>query len=196
MSRDDLLVGNLHYHPNGKEARTDKTRIGIYFGEGEPDREINAVLAGTMEFTIPAHAANHEIVSLYTLRHDSDLVSYFPHMHLRGKDMTFTAILPDGERETLLQVTNYDFDWQLFYYPVEPKRLPKGTVVEIVAHYDNSSDNPANPDPGRSVGFGLNSTDEMMFGVFELIEVADGDGETDQTDRTDETDETASSSSP
>ena len=99
-------------------------------------------------------------------------------MHLRGKDMSFTAVYPDGRRELLLNVPAYDFDWQLFYYPTEPKYLPKGTEIEILAHYDNSAANEDNPDPTRAVGFGLQSTDEMMFGVFELIE---GDGSTVHT---------------
>jgi len=170
VSPGDVLVGNLHYHPNGVEARTDHSRVGLYFGEGEPEREVAAVLAGTMDFSIPAHAANHELRASYELKRDSTIVSYFPHMHLRGKDMAFFANYPDGRRETLLSVPRYDFDWQLFYYPEQPKLLPAGTEIEIVAHYDNSDGNENNPDPSRAVGFGLQSTDEMMFGVFEFIE--------------------------
>jgi len=166
----DLLVLNQHYHPNGVDARTDTTRVGLYFGEGELEDEIEAILAGTMEFSIPAGAENHELVVTHEILADSNIISYFPHMHLRGKDMTFTATYPDGSREVLLNVPAYDFDWQLFYYPKEPKFLPKGTQIEILAHYDNSSGNANNPDPTRSIGFGLKTTDEMMFGVFELIE--------------------------
>ena len=170
VSPGDVLVGNLHYHPNGVEPRTDRSRVGLYFGEGEPEREVAAVLAGTTDFSIPPHAANHELAVTHTLKRDSTIVSYFPHMHLRGKDMAFFARYPDGRRETLLSVPGYDFDWQLFYYPEEPKQLPAGTVIEIVAHYDNSAANERNPDPSRAVGFGLQSTDEMMFGVFEYFE--------------------------
>jgi len=166
----DLLVLNQHYHPNGVDARTDTTRVGLYFGEGELEDEIQAILAGTMDFKIPAGAENHELVVTHEILADSKIISYFPHMHLRGKDMTFTATYPDGTREVLLNVPSYDFDWQLFYYPKEPKFLPKGTQIEILAHYDNSSANVNNPDPTRTIGFGLKTTDEMMFGVFELIE--------------------------
>ena len=167
----EFLVLNQHYHPNGESERTDRTRIGLFFGEGEMDAEISAILAGTTAFRIPAGAANHRLEARQEIRTDSHIVSYFPHMHMRGKKMTFSAVYPDGRREILLDVPQYDFDWQLFYYPEEPKFMPAGSSVEIVALYDNSADNPNNPDPNRDVGFGLQSTDEMMFGVFELIEV-------------------------
>ena len=169
----DMLVVNQHYHPNGKEARTDTTRVGLYFGEGEPDSVITAILAGSMDFNIPAGESDWELRATHTMKKESDIISYFPHMHLRGKAMEFIAHYPDGEQETLINVPGYDFDWQLFYYLEEPKRLPAGTEIEIIARYDNSADNPDNPDPTRDVGFGLKTTDEMMFGVFEFIEVGD-----------------------
>ncbi len=128
-----------------------------------------------MPFTIPAGAPNHRIEAGHELGAESRIVSYFPHMHMRGKAMSFTAIHPDGSREILLDVTEYDFDWQLFYYPEAPKLLPAGSVVEVVAYYDNSAENPVNPDPNRDVGFGFQSTDEMMVGIFELIEVGPGE---------------------
>ena len=168
-----ILVGNQHYHPSGVAA-VDKTQIGLYFGEGEPERVITSILAGSMDFKIPANTANHLLTATHVIARDTNLVSYFPHMHLRGKDMKFVATFPDGRRETLLEVPAYDFDWQLFYYPEEPKALPAGTEIEIIAHYDNSDANPDNPDPNRDVGFGLQSTDEMMFGFFEMIEEKSG----------------------
>ena len=166
----EVLIMNQHYHPNGQTEQTDRTRIGLFFGEGDLKAEISAILAGETDFAIPAGVRDHRIEARHELRRDSRIVSYFPHMHMRGKRMSFTAIYPDGRREILLDVPEYDFDWQLFYYPEKPTVLPAGSVIEIVAHYDNSADNPDNPDPTRDVGFGLESTDEMMFGVFELIE--------------------------
>lgn len=171
-----LLMINQHYHPNGDSERTDRTRIGLFFGEGPLEVEVEAVLASRMDFTIPAGAPNHRIVARHELGKDSRIVSYFPHMHMRGRAMSFTAVYPDGSREILLDVPEYDFDWQLFYYPESPRVLPAGSVVEVVAHYDNSTANPDNPDPTRDVGFGFQSTDEMMVGIFELIEVAPGEG--------------------
>lgn len=161
---------NMHYHPNGTET-TDQTRLGLYFGEGEIQKEISAALAGSMTFSIPAGAKSYPVNSSYIIDQDVRIVSYFPHMHLRGKSMTLTANYPGGEKDILLNVPEYDFNWQLFYYPEEPVYLPRGTRVDIAAVYDNSADNPHNPDPTRDVGFGLNTTDEMMFGMFEFVPV-------------------------
>ncbi len=171
-----LLMINQHYHPNGESERIDRIRIGLFFGEGPLEVEVEAILASRMDFTIPAGASDHRVVARHELAADSRIVSYFPHMHMhmRGRAMSFTAVYPDGSREILLDVPEYDFDWQLFYYPEAPKLLPAGSVVEVAANYDNSAANPDNPDPTRDVGFGFQSTDEMMVGIFELIEVAPG----------------------
>lgn len=166
------LTANMHYHPNGV-AQTDVTRIGLHFGEGPLEQEITAALAGSVTFNIPAGAENHREKSSWYVDRDIQLVSFFPHMHLRGKDMKFEARYPDGREEILLSVPNYDFDWQLFYYPEELLELPAGTRIDITAHYDNSANNPNNPDPTRDVYFGTASTDEMMFGIFEYV-YADG----------------------
>ena len=162
------LTVNAHYHPSG-EAETDVTQIGVYWGEGELKKELTAVLAGTMSFEIPARAQNHELRASYIIDQDSTVISYFPHMHTRGQDMKMIANYPNGEMETLIDVPDYDFDWQLFYYPDEKVSLPAGTRLDIVAHYDNSELNPDNPDPNKAINFGLKTNDEMMFTVFEFI---------------------------
>ncbi len=161
------LTINAHYHPSG-EVQTDQTRIALYFGEGEMQKEVVAALAGTMSFEIPAHAENHELRSSYIIDQDVSAISYFPHMHVRGKDMKLVANYPNGETATLISVPEYDFDWQLFYYPDRRIALPAGTRLDIIAHYDNSAANPNNPDPDKAVGFGLQTTDEMMFTVLEF----------------------------
>ena len=168
LRKGQQLRTNLHYHPNGKPA-TDQTRIGLYWGKGELKKEVATALAGDLTFQIPPHAKNHEMRAVYVIDQDSTVVSYFPHMHLRGKDMKMTATFPDGRKQTLLNVPAYDFNWQLFYYPKERVQLPRGTRIDVVAHYDNSADNPSNPDPERAVTFGEQSTDEMMFGVFDFV---------------------------
>ena len=159
---------NAHYHPSG-EVETDVTRIGVYWGEGELKKELTAVLAGTMSFEIPPRAQNHELRSSYIIDQDSTVISYFPHMHVRGKDMKMIANYPNGETETLIDVPKYDFDWQFFYYPDEKVSLPAGTRLDIVAHYDNSELNPDNPDPNLAINFGTKTNDEMMFTVFEFV---------------------------
>jgi hypothetical protein len=168
IRKGQMIRTNLHYHPNGKPA-TDQTRVGLYWGKGELKKEVATTLAGDLTFRIPPGAKNHEMRAVTVVDQDSIIVSYFPHMHLRGKDMLMTATFPDGRRQTLFNVPSYDFNWQLFYYPKQQIMLPRGTRVDLVAHYDNSADNPNNPDPARAVTFGEQSTDEMMFGVFEFV---------------------------
>ncbi len=172
VRKGQTLRTNLHYHPNGT-AQTDRTKIGLYFGKGEMKKEVVAALAGNLTFAIPPNSQGHEVRGAYVVDQDIDVVSIFPHMHLRGSDMTMTATYPDGRREPLLSVPTYDFNWQLFYYPKTRLRLPRGTRIDLVAHYDNSSANRFNPDPSRMVTFGEGSNDEMMFGMFEFT-VADG----------------------
>ncbi len=103
-----------------------------------------------------------------TLYEDTPLLSLFPHMHVRGKAFEYRAIYPTGESETLLTVPKYDFNWQLTYYLKEPKVLPKGTVLECVARFDNSPNNPFNPDPKSDVYWGDQTWDEMLAGVLAM----------------------------
>ena len=159
---------NAHYHPSGT-VETDRTEIGLYFGEGEMQKEVMAALAGSTTFEIPAGATNHELRASYIIDQDVSVISFFPHMHTRGKDMDLIANYPNGETQSLINIPKYDFDWQLFYYPQEPVALPAGTRLDIVAHYDNSAANPINPDPDATVRFGTQTNDEMMFNVFEFI---------------------------
>lgn len=169
VSKNQGLIANMHYHPDIEQHYTDRTRVGLYFGEGELKKEITSALAGNMTFQIPPNVADHKVMAEYVIDQDVSVISYFPHMHLRGAAMKFTAHYPDGKSETLISVPEYDFNWQMFYYPVEPVPLPKGTTIEIEAHYNNSTSNLYNPDPDRAVTFGLESTDEMMFGLFDFI---------------------------
>lgn len=167
LRKNQVISANLHYHPNGVATR-DTTRIGFYFGKGELKKEVTTGVAGNVTFRIPPNTANHELRGVYVADQDIRIVSFFPHMHLRGKDMTLTATFPDGRREVLLDVPAYDFNWQLFYYPKQPVALPRGTRVDAVAHFDNSPANRANPNPSKPVTFGETTADEMMFGTFEF----------------------------
>jgi len=168
VRKGQMLRTNLHYHPNGT-PQVDRTRVGLYFGKGEMKKEVAAALAGNVTFSIPPNAPNFELRSVYMVDQDINIVSFFPHMHLRGKDMKMTATFPDGRQQTLLNVPAYDFNWQLFYYPKTKVPLPRGTRVDLVAHYDNSAANKHNPDPSRAVTFGeASTTSEMMFGMFEF----------------------------
>lgn len=159
---------NMHYHPNGSPQK-DRTKIGFWWGEGEMKKAINTAFAGTMTFKIPANTPDHRLDASYIFDEDARIVSYFPHMHMRGKSMKYTATYPDGRKEVLLDVPRYSFNWQWFYYPIEPQVMPKGTRIDIEARYDNSDGNPFNPDPNKVIGFGEGSDQEMMFGVVEYI---------------------------
>ena len=168
VRKGQMLRTNLHYHPNGT-PQVDRTRVGLYFGKGEMKKEVAAALAGNVTFSIPPNEPNFELRSVYMVDQDINIVSFFPHMHLRGKDMKMTATFPDGRQQTLLNVPAYDFNWQLFYYPKTKVPLPRGTRVDLVAHYDNSAANKHNPDPSKAVTFGeASTTSEMMFGMFEF----------------------------
>ncbi len=103
-----------------------------------------------------------------------DLVSMTPHMHLRGSAFRYVAHLPDeGSERVLLDVPRYDFDWQTTYRLARPVRLPRGTVLECIATYDNSPANPRNPDPTKNVGWGEQTWQEMMIGFYDYLVVGD-----------------------
>jgi hypothetical protein len=162
------LVFQMHYTPNGK-AEKDRSYVGLKFAKGPVTRVINTTAAFEIRFVIPAGASNHEIKASYEFEEDAQVVSFMPHMHLRGKDVIYRAYYPDGRSEVLLSVPRYDFNWQVYYYPKKPLLMPKGTRIEAVAHYDNSTNNALNPDPTKDVRFGEQTWDEMMNGFFDFV---------------------------
>ncbi len=168
------LAFQMHYTPNGS-AQSDRSYVGIKFADPRTvKREVAVQHSGSHDFVIPAHAANHRVDSSYTFEHDSLLWSVSPHMHLRGKDFLYKLIYPDGKEEIVLNVPQYDFGWQTTYILREPKRIPKGTKLHCVAHFDNSEDNLNNPDPSIEVRYGPQTWEEMCYGWFEIC-LADQD---------------------
>ena len=161
------IILQMHYTATGK-AGTDRSRIGLIFAKEPPKERVVTIAAGTAEFAIPPGDSNYEVDAKLTLQRDSTLVSMLPHMHFRGKSFEYTAVYPTGEKEVLLDVPKYDFNWQLTYYLDKEKLLPAGTVIECVAHYDNSVNNHFNPDPTKEVRFGEQTWEEMMFGFFDV----------------------------
>ena len=162
------LTLEVHYTPDGV-SRDDRTRIGLRFARTTPRYEARSIPLGTLNFSIPPGAPNHEVTATYTLKGDGKIASFTPHMHDRGKDFRYEVILPDGSVRTLLSVPKYEFKWQFVYVPKEMVALPKGTVLRATAHYDNSPANPTNPDPTATVKFGLQTFEEMMFGFVDLV---------------------------
>jgi mono/diheme cytochrome c family protein len=153
----------MHYTPNGK-ATTDVTTIGLKFAKQPPQHAVHTRPVLNTGFRIPAGASNHEVKAAYTFREDVHLTSLMPHMHLRGKDMEIKATFADGTQKILLSVPRYDFNWQTYYVPKSPIAIPKGTKIEVTAHYDNSPGNKFNPDPGKEVRWGDQTWEEMMIG--------------------------------
>jgi hypothetical protein len=161
------VIFQMHYTPNGK-ATTDQSKIGLSLAKAPVTERVLTLAATTREFAIPPGAPDYQVESNFEFGSDTKIVSLMPHMHLRGKEFQFTAIYPTGETQTLLKVPNYSFSWQLVYYPKADIIMPKGTKLHCVAHYDNSANNPFNPDPTKEVRYGDQSWEEMMFGFFEV----------------------------
>jgi mono/diheme cytochrome c family protein len=162
------IVMQMHYTTNGTETR-DRTQVGIVYAKQPPTKVAGGGMAINPRFVIPAGDANAEVKATSTLSRDITLTGMTPHMHVRGKDMTYIAHYPDGTSETLLSVPKYDFNWQLTYLLKTPKVLPKGTQIEVIAHYDNSPNNKFNPDPTKDVRWGDQTWEEMMIGFFSTI---------------------------
>jgi len=162
------IVLQMHYTTNGTAA-TDRTEVGVIFAKEPPVRQAAGGLVLNPRFTIPPNDSNYEVRGVNLLVQDTLLTSLTPHMHVRGKDMTYVAHYPDGRDETLLRVPKYDFNWQITYDLAEPKLLPKGTRLEVIAHYDNSANNKFNPDPNQAVRWGDQTWEEMMIGFFGTV---------------------------
>jgi hypothetical protein len=156
------IVLQMHYTPSGSAA-TDRTRIGFRFAKEMPKVEMRmgALLNGQLK--IPPGASDYSIDAEMTTVADVTLRSLLPHTHLRGKSWEYTVTYPDGRSEVILSVPKYDFNWQNEYVFAEPLKLPKGTKIRGVAHYDNSAANKANPDPKIEVKWGDQTWEEMMF---------------------------------
>ena len=159
------LVFQVHYTTNGTPGR-DRSRVGLIFSKEPPQREMRTALIANPVFTIPAGAGNHQVEAEATFVEDVKIYTMHPHMHLRGKDMTYTLTRPDGATEVLLSVPKYDFGWQTDYALAEPLAVTKGSKVRVTAHFDNSPANRANPDPTANVRWGDQTWEEMMIGFF------------------------------
>jgi peroxiredoxin/mono/diheme cytochrome c family protein len=168
------LVFQIHYTPNGVE-QIDRTSVGLVFADPKKVvRAMKAEIAVNVKFRIPPGDSNFIASADYRFDQEAILYSLFPHMHLRGKSFQIEAEYPDKRREVLLHVPRYRFDWQNRYALAEPLRVPEGTVLHCVAHFDNSVMNLSNPDPKVEVRFGEQTWNEMLVGYFDLA-LADQD---------------------
>ena len=155
--------------PTGNE-HTDLSKIGFLFAKPEElTHLVTTVSMDNHSINIPPHAEDYKReATMSAYKHDLKILSFSPHMHLRGSAFSYEAIYPDGKREMLLNVPRYDFNWQTSYELAEPKTLPPGTRVHCVAHWDNSENNLANPNPAATVNWGDQTFEEMMIGFFDV----------------------------
>ena len=168
----------MHYTTSGKEV-TDATEIGIYFyPEGEvPEERMSGGVGNAFTIEIPAGAKDHAMELVTYVKNDAEIHSLMPHMHFRGKRMAFTARYPDGSEELILSVPAYSFNWQLSHELAEPLQVPAGTRIVARGAFDNSGQNPYNPDPSTEVNWGEQSWEEMFMGFYTWKETNQGGGE-------------------
>jgi peroxiredoxin len=166
------LLLQMHYTTSGRET-VDETEVGLYLHDKPPAHVMSGGVAGQRRFLIPAQAKEHKLQGEQLIERDAYLYSMTPHMHYRGKYMSYTAVYPDGRSELLLSVPKYEFNWQFSYELKEPLFLPAGTRLVADGAMDNSSRNRFNPDPSKPVHFGLQTKHEMFFGFTTLRYVGD-----------------------
>jgi hypothetical protein len=159
------LVFQMHYTTNG-EAASDESSVGVVFAKNTPKQRVITLQLNNHALLIPPEAENFRVEVEGTLPNNATLLSFFPHMHLRGKRFEYDIVRDDGSVEVLLRV-NYHFHWQLSYKLAEPRLLKAGTRLRAIAWYDNSRNNPHNPDPEKLVTWGDQTSDEMMVGFFD-----------------------------
>ena len=156
----------IHYTPNGV-ATQDQLKMGLVFAKSEPQYVITTIPLADSDLNIPPGVADHVESISRPVANDTHVMAYMAHMHVRGKSFNFELTTPDGKKETLLDIPRYDFNWQLRYEYGEPRVIPAGSRVKVTAVFDNSENNPANPDPKKTVHWGQQTFDEMMIGYVE-----------------------------
>ena len=163
------LVFEMHYTPIGTPQQ-DKSSVGLTFvDEKDVTHQLATAGATNAKFEIPPHDANYKVESQQRFNRDVTLLSLFPHMHMRGKSFRYELVSPGStEREILLDVPHYDFNWQNSFILSEPRKIPAGSVLHCTAHFDNSSENLSNPDPSKPVRWGPQTWEEMMIGWFDI----------------------------
>ncbi len=167
------LVFQMHYTTNGRSAR-DVTWVGLIFAAQRPQQRVLTLQLTNDHFVIPPGVPDYRVQARGTLPNDALLLSFFPHMHLRGKRFEYNIVHPDRGIETLLRV-NYHFHWQMSYRLAQPLLLKAGTELQAVAWYDNSKQNMHNPDPDAAVRWGEQTSDEMMVGFFDVAVASEFD---------------------
>ena len=162
------IVLQLHYTPNGKE-QWDQSRVGFIFATQPPKQRVVTLNVVNPTFRIPPGDPNFKVDGEITFRNDATVLNFFPHMHLRGKAFEYRFRQADGTVTPLLKIDNYNFNWQLTYELAQPIQVHRGDRMEASGWFDNSPNNPFNPDPKAEVRWGEQSREEMMLGYFDLL---------------------------
>jgi peroxiredoxin len=168
LPKGATIVFQMHYTPNGVE-QSDRSSVGLVFAKTPPKYEVRTRAIAQKKFIIPAGDDNYKVEAAAVFPKDTEVIALLPHMHLRGKDFEYRLVLPDGKSETILSVPRYDFAWQESYRFKERLKLPAGTRIECTAHYDNSKNNPNNPNPDEDVRWGDQTWQEMMIGFVDYV---------------------------
>lgn len=187
------LRWQMHYTPTGK-TEIDRSKLGFIFAKEKPRAFVETESPSKHDIAIPANAENHKEQVTHTITDDIKIISFMPHMHLRGKSYRYDIIDTDGNEETVLDIPQYDFNWQAQYHLEEPIHVKAGSKLRLTAHYDNSTKNPYNPDPSHKIVWGDQTWEEMMIGWFDFIrddpsglgtQVTDGDSDGEGTEADD-----------
>jgi hypothetical protein len=156
------LTFQIHYTANGKPT-DDTSNVGLIFAKQAPQQEMRTTAFMNPTFTLPPGDPDREVDSAIEFTQDAHVYAIFPHTHVRGKDWSYHVVYPDGRKQQVLSVPHYDFNWQTYYTFTDPLPMPKGSRLEAIAHYDNSENNPSNPDPKVAVHWGEQTWQEMQY---------------------------------
>lgn len=166
------VVLQVHYNSHGGQPAPDQTEIGIYFAKQKPQKLLRILPLINQSFTIPPNDPDYKVTAAFALPFFAPAVhvwAIYPHMHLLGRSMKVQATMPGGRTECLINITDWDFNWQGMYRYKEPLAIPPTTTLDLEAHYDNSSNNPNNPNsPPKPVSWGEKTTDEMCIAFIAL----------------------------
>ncbi len=159
----------IHYHPSGKVER-DQSSVGLYFAKGPVTRQMTGLTISTAQIDIPPGVRRHLIIQSARLKADVHLYTVVPHAHYLCREFRLAATLPDGTTQPLLWIDDWNMDWQDQYRYAKPVRLPRGTIVTLATYFDNSEDNPRNPNrPPQRVRYGVGTKDEMCACHLEIL---------------------------
>jgi len=163
------IILQMHYSKLPGTVERDRTRVAIVFAKAPIEKMVGTRSISNQLFVIPPGAPHHKVTACWTYQRDVELLSFMPHMHVRGKSMTYEVVYPDKKYQMLLNIPNYSFHWQTLYVLKKPLMIPSGSTLKVTAHFDNSEGNVHNPDPTQVIRHGSATFDEMMIGFVNYV---------------------------